>query len=192
MAPGLVGCITAFGAGGVAMGVDTLRSAAGTPSQPGLNSVLLVRHVGHTASSTADALETIASAQRGCPWLYPLCDAGGHCVIVEAAHYTNGSLTDFDPLHYVESPSLRALLPSKDFVAAHGSAALFDRGIFVRNSSFCGSGEECRACAGAGAGLCGVRVAHSLSPCNLRCIPPVQRSALQPDRHSLLPVAVRC
>ena len=43
----------------------------------------------------------MAEAQRGTPFLYPLCDASGDCVIVESGKYTNESGAQFNPLQYV-------------------------------------------------------------------------------------------
>eukprot|EP00051_Salpingoeca_urceolata_P028520 m.487268 g.487268 ORF g.487268 m.487268 type:complete len:615 (-) comp24923_c0_seq1:23-1867(-) len=134
--PGMVGGITSLGMGGVVIGVDTLRSAAGTPEFPGFNSILLVRHIAETASSTKDALDRIERAQRGCPWLYPLCDASGACAVVEAGSFSNQTADAFDPLRFVRGKQLEKLLPSKSFLQAHSSRAAYRSGMYVRTPGY--------------------------------------------------------
>lgn len=129
-ATAFVGCMTAMNDAGVVAGVDTLRSAAGAPSAPGFNSILLVRHVGGAANDTAGALDTIVAAARGCPYLYSVLDAAGAGAIVEAGAYDAGSAVP-DTLSYITDPALLALLPDAAFLAAH-SAPDYRHGVYVR------------------------------------------------------------
>lgn len=132
-APGIIGAITAIGPH-VGLGVDTIRSSFSDPEAPGFNSALLVRWVAETARSTADAVTIMANARRGCPWLYPLCDNQGKCVMIEGGPYTTN--TTLDPLPYVTDEKLKALLPTRDFLQAHSSDAIFRNGLYIRDSSF--------------------------------------------------------
>lgn len=138
-APGMTGSITAMNQYGVAMGVDTLRSAAGNPARPGLNSLLLVRHVADYAQNTSQALQVIAAAKRGCPWLYPLCDGAGDCAIVEGlGHTTNMSAADFNPLRFLQNmeDGLRKTLPSAEFIRQHANSATWLNGAFARRKNY--------------------------------------------------------
>lgn len=139
-APGMVGSITSMSAAGVAMGVDTMRSAGGNVQRPGFNSIMLVRHIANHADNTTDALELIRTAQRGCPWFYPLCDASGHCVVVEAlARMAEGGPADLNPLQYVNrnEKKLKVLLPTADFIRAHaGQGVQWLDGAFVRGTEY--------------------------------------------------------
>ncbi len=74
---------------------------------------------------TQEALATIASAKRGCPWLYPIADASGDMAIVESGPYTDTAGKDFDPLQYVSNKAVLADLPSREFIAEHSSADIF-------------------------------------------------------------------
>lgn len=135
-APGLVGSITAVGAGGVAMGVDTLRSAYSNLTAVGFNSVLLVRHVAHTAGSLDEALGVIGAARRGCPWLYPVCDTAS-CAMVEAGAHDPTPPAQLDPLRFVESKALRAALPTAAWLHNNtGSAAVWRNGTYARAQSY--------------------------------------------------------
>ena len=39
--------------------------------------MLMSRHIGDHATSTEEAIEIMANATRGVPWIYPLCDGNG-------------------------------------------------------------------------------------------------------------------
>ena len=136
----MVGSITSMSAAGVAMGVDTMRSGGGNVQRPGFNSIMLVRHVADHANSTAGALEIIRTAKRGCPWFYPLCDASGHCVVVESlAQMVQSSAADVDPLQYINGneKKLKALLPSAEFIRQHaGEGVQWLDGAFVRGTEY--------------------------------------------------------
>ncbi len=82
------------------------------------------------------ALDTIAAAARGCPWLYPLCDSTGDCAIVEAGQRLPPSITNLDPLPLLVNPELKALLPSAKFLAAHNSSQIFRAGMYVRGFDY--------------------------------------------------------
>jgi hypothetical protein len=133
--PGFVGRVTGINAHGVTMGVDMLYASPNTPESPGLNSLLMVRHVLDNAKSTPGAIEIVASAPRGVTWLYPICDGNGVCVVIEAGKYLKPG-ESFNPLQYVSSQKVKDALPSAEFYEANPSPCLFDRGIFVRTMDF--------------------------------------------------------
>ncbi|CAM9951940.1 unnamed protein product [Ectocarpus fasciculatus] len=133
--PGFIGRVTGINTHGVMMGVDMLYARPNTPQYPGLNSLLLVRHVLDRAVSTAAAIEIIAEAPRGVSWIYPVCDGTGVCVVVEAGPYMDPGEA-FNPLQYVNSSKVKAALPSADFYQENPSPCTFDRGIFVRGMDF--------------------------------------------------------
>lgn len=130
-APGFIGRVTVMNSRGVAMGVDMLRAAPCTPDSPGMNSLLLLRHVADRALNTPDAVELVASTERGTTWLYPICDMQGDCVTIEAGRYTAPG-EPFNPLQFVNSSELRNALPSEEFYATHSSDDIFDRGMYTR------------------------------------------------------------
>jgi hypothetical protein len=124
-APGFVGSVTAMNRAGVGIGVDMLPSANCNPLRPGLNSLLMVRHVGHAGNGADKAVDAIVAAQRGASWIYPLADgANNRAVIVEAGMTT-------DNLDYLSYPPawLKPLLPTGPFAPSR-------RGLFVRGTDW--------------------------------------------------------
>lgn len=130
-APGFVGRMTVLNAAGVGMGVDMLRAAPNAPDAPGMNSILLLRKVADAALNTSHATAIVAATQRGTTWLYPICDAAGSCATLEAGKYLPAGAA-FDPLQYVDSAELKAVLPDAAFFRAHSAEAIFDRGLYAR------------------------------------------------------------
>lgn len=136
-APSFVGSITIMNSFGVSCAEDTLRSADANAQVPGLNSMLMSRHIGDHATSTEEAIEIMANATRGVPWIYPLCDGNGDCVIVESGVSMN-SYKEFDPRRFLSvlEFNLQKLLPSNEFILAHNSSSHFDRGLFLRTMDY--------------------------------------------------------
>ena len=124
--PGFIGRVTVMNEKGVSMGVDIVRAAPNTPETPGLNSILLLRKVADYATDVQTGVDIVASAERGCTWLYYLTDASGEGVIIEAGKYTPKE-EPFDPLKYVDSEDLKKYLPTSEYFKAHSSDAIFDR-----------------------------------------------------------------
>jgi len=122
-APGMVGAITAMNAKGLAFGVDMVPAGNINTKQPGLNSLLLVRHTAHYGSNFQKALQVIIHAPRGVPWLYSIAEAqSGRAAVLEAGAYA-------DSLDFLSFPSKdlikEGLLPSKEFLAQHDTLALY-------------------------------------------------------------------
>lgn len=136
--PGMTGMLSFVNEAGVAMGVDTLRSAAVNISHIGINSILLMRHVADYANSTSDAINIIKQAQRGCSWLYPLCDSTGDCAIVEALATTNVSAEDYNPLRFIPSThhGLLRALPNATFIRQHASNDIWINGGYARRANW--------------------------------------------------------
>lgn len=126
-APGLSGSMTAMNIDGVAAGVDMAPAGPNNPQQPGMNSLLLVRHAIHQGSSAQAAADAMVQAQRGVTWAYLIAD-GKHdrAVVVEAAKAT----PDLDPLGYPPSEILH-LLPDKAFLEANAPEPV-DNGLVLR------------------------------------------------------------
>jgi hypothetical protein len=132
--PGMIGRVTGMNEAGVTMGVDMLFAAPNNWESPGINSILLIRKVMDYAISTDDAVNIVASSQRGVTWLYPICDASS-CVVVEAGKYLPEG-ESFNPLQYVNSTKVLNALPNKEFYEQYNSNNIFDRGIFARPMNY--------------------------------------------------------
>ena len=83
-APGFVGSIAGLNSAGVAMGVNMTASHLCNPHRPGLNQLLLNRHVIELAESARAAVDLVLDAPRGVTWIYPIADASGDAFVVEA------------------------------------------------------------------------------------------------------------
>jgi hypothetical protein len=126
-APGLVGSISAMNAQGFAMGVDIVRSVMSNATAPGLNSILLIRHIVDNAANTRRAIQLVADSRRGLTWLYPMCDASGDCVVIEAQMYQE---VEANPLLTVPGV-FRSYLPTLDVIKRHSNST-WKKGIYVR------------------------------------------------------------
>lgn len=136
-APGFVGSVTAMNAAGVAMGVDVLRSGDTRPASPGINSVLLVRHTAHQATSTEMAIDVVVNSARGVSWLYPICDISGDCVVLESGVQLPPD-TPFNGLSFVQGgpTGVRHYLPNEKFMEEHNSDDIMRRGLFIRRNNY--------------------------------------------------------
>ena len=118
-APGMIGSIAAVNAHGVAAGVDVSAGANCTPSKPGLNSLLLVRHCIEHSTGVEEAVDRIVEAQRGVTWNYivaghgPVVDRA--CVVEAGASIPNVPFADYP------GPGMRTHLPDSGFVATHAT-----------------------------------------------------------------------
>lgn len=114
-APGFVGSITAMNSDGIAAGVDMVVGANVNFKNPGFNSLLLVRHVGHNATSADSAVKIIENANRGVTWLYSIADGkNDEAVIVEAGMKPE---VEIDPLDYPSDYLFKKnLLPDSAFI----------------------------------------------------------------------------
>ncbi len=84
-APGMVGGITIMNINGVAMGVNMSPSHACDPDNPGLNSLLLVRHSVQYGKNAEETVARVKKATRGVSWLYPFADGStGKAGVIEA------------------------------------------------------------------------------------------------------------
>jgi len=121
-APGMIGSITAMNANGLALGVDMVPAGNLNAKQPGLNSLLLVRHTAHYGSTFEQALRVMLHAPRGVPWLYSIADAqSGRAAILEAGAYA-------DSLDFLSFPKVElikeGLFPTKEFLAEYDTLSL--------------------------------------------------------------------
>lgn len=128
-APGFVGSITAMNTYGFAIGVDMVPAGNLSHRQPGLNSLLLVRHTAHYGSDLEKALGVLIHAHRGVPWLYPLADAeSGRGAIIEAGVIA-------DSIDFLAFPSKelkdQGLLPSQEFLTKYDTLPL-ELGLKIR------------------------------------------------------------
>jgi hypothetical protein len=136
-APGFIGSMTAMNAEGVAAGVDMLPTALCNPEKPGFNSLVLVRDCVQYSSTSEEAVERIARAERGVTWIYPIADAHGASFMVEAGRalgpHEHFPYFDYVPRHY------RRRLPSRRYMRAmrraYGTPAP-DRGIVARPGNY--------------------------------------------------------
>jgi len=133
-APGLVGSITAMNAGGLVLGVDTLRSGLVNLEHPGINSCLLIRATIQNVTTVDAATDYIASLKRGCSYLYHMLDTSENAAIIEAARY-NASNSIPSTATLIKNDKLRAALPTDAFMAAN-SHPDYRTGIFVRHLNY--------------------------------------------------------
>ena len=116
-APGMVGSIAAMNLHGVAAGVDVSAGANCTPSRPGFNSLLLVRHCIEHSTGVEHAVDRIVEAERGVTWNYIVAGHGAAvdraCVVEAGASMPSVAFADYP------GPALRSCLPSPAFVASH-------------------------------------------------------------------------
>lgn len=132
-APGMVGAITAMNAKGLAVGVDMVPAGNINAKQPGLNSLLLVRHTAHYGSSFQKALQVLIHAPRGVPWLYSMADAqSGRAAVLEAGAYA-------DSLDFLSFPSKdlikEGLFPTREFLAQYDTLSLL-YGLKIRRDDY--------------------------------------------------------
>jgi hypothetical protein len=155
-APGMVGSISGVNINGVAMGVDISPSAACDPENPGLGSLLMVRHCVALGKDARAAVERIKEAKRGVSWTYPFADGNtGKAGVVEAIKSirfdTVGKLAKYYHAIPLEKPTLLPLkllmgpfisglknhLPNAAFIKTHMQQ--FDElktGIFTRWNTY--------------------------------------------------------
>eukprot|EP01080_Neovahlkampfia_damariscottae_P007861 gene7861-12332_t len=131
-APGLVGSITALNTHGYTMAVDILRSAAANQEHPGLNSIMLIRTVADNVRTTRQAIQFISNSLRGTPWLYPMCDITGDCVVIEAGKHEK---EESNPLKYVPKGFPKSILPTSEFLKQY-SQNKFSNGIYIREMNW--------------------------------------------------------
>lgn len=115
MAPGMVGCITGLNTEGVAMGVNTLASAACNTEQPGFCSLLLVRYAMEHGKTSQEVLDILTQATRGVSWSYPVADGkDGSAFIAEIIESIDEDVSSFSDLA-LSYPSryYRKTLPKK-------------------------------------------------------------------------------
>jgi hypothetical protein len=120
-APGFVGSVLAMNTAGVGIGVDMAPSGNCNDLRPGLNSLLMVRYAGYCGLSARSVVDTMAAAERGASWIYPVGDAtSNRAVMIEAGMTT-------DNLKYLDYPSkeLLGLLPKGPFLPSQ-------QGLFPR------------------------------------------------------------
>ena len=111
-APGMVGSIAAMNDRSVAMGVNMLPAGNTNSSQPGFNSLLLVRHSIHSGATAEEVVHVVEEAQRGVAWLYVVADGqSGRAVALE----TGERSLVLDALSYPPK-DLLPLLPDEAFL----------------------------------------------------------------------------
>ncbi len=126
-APGMVGLMTGMNQKQIAMGVNMIPACNCSPRRPGLNSLLMVRHVIDKESSLEGAEDRIENTRRGVSWLYSIADGSAHRAAVVEAGMTkrHGGFLRHIP------PAYRKLLPTREYLRANPSTE-FRRGIMVR------------------------------------------------------------
>lgn len=135
-AAAFTGAMTIMNEHGFAAGVDVMQAGFANVTVPGLNSLLMVRAMGHAAASSEEAVAYAAAAQRGVPWFYPLSDASGDGRVIEAGPTVfNGSILP-DYRIFVTNATVAAVLPTPAWLAANVEPYVdYRAGIFVRNMS---------------------------------------------------------
>lgn len=155
-APGMVGSIVGINKNGMAMGVDMSPSHACDPDNPGLNSLLLVRHSVQYGKDADAAVNRIREAKRGVSWLYPFADGStGKAGVVETIksidYDTKDQLAKFFYDIPFDSPKFKIIgeifkiylaelkrhLPDSDFIKANIQQFNdLKNGIFPRLSTY--------------------------------------------------------
>jgi hypothetical protein len=129
----MVGSMTVLNNKGVACGVDMIPSGNCNPKQPGINSMLLMRHCIMLGDSCESAVNVVINAQRGVSWLYMIADGiTDKLCIVEAGMSTD----NLDPLQYPPFYlKLLRKLPSKRFLKDHTNVQQ-QNGVMVREGNY--------------------------------------------------------
>jgi len=126
-APGIIGSITAININGVAAGVDMSPAMNCTPTDIGVNSLLMVRRAVEFGSSAEQAVNVVKTTKRGVSWDYIIADGiNDRSCIIEAG----ASSTTPDFFKHVPS-ELKPYLPDAKFLAEHPSEE-FQNGMMVR------------------------------------------------------------
>jgi hypothetical protein len=155
-APGMVGSISGVNINGVSMGVDISPSVACDPENPGLNSLLMVRHCVDYGKDAQAAVDRVKEAKRGVSWIYPFADGStGKAGMVEAIKSININTVEKLAKYYHAFPlkkptsfpfkiflgpfisGLEKYLPDVNFIKTHMEQ--FDElktGIFTRWSTY--------------------------------------------------------
>ncbi|HLP57209.1 MAG TPA: hypothetical protein VK186_00190 [Candidatus Deferrimicrobium sp.] len=153
-APGMVGGITIMNINGVAMGVNISPSHACDPDNPGLNSLLMVRHSVQYGKDAGEMVARVREAQRGVSWVYPFADGStGEAGVIEAikslTYNSRDELAEYlygFPLHTpisrvlknkIKKNTIDQYIPNSDFIKQHMQQ--YDnlkKGIFVRWSDY--------------------------------------------------------
>ncbi|WP_372371545.1 carcinine hydrolase/isopenicillin-N N-acyltransferase family protein [Candidatus Uabimicrobium sp. HlEnr_7] len=82
--PGMVGSVTTMNSRGVGMAVDNLPGNNCNPKRVGINSIMMLRHVTHRATSARHAVDIMVDVPRGVSWLYFIADGtNDEAVVVE-------------------------------------------------------------------------------------------------------------
>ncbi len=134
-APGFVGAVTAMNSRQVGAGVQMVPAAVCDPRRPGVNSLLMVRHVGQSSASAEDAVQHIIEARRGVSWIYLVADGANDR---SAAVETGMSQAQIDYLSYPEH-SIKKLLPEGPFRGSQD-------GLFARWNDAPGPTGEFMSC----------------------------------------------
>lgn len=135
-APGMIGCVAALNqtapdSGGVASGMDMVAAGNCDPSRPGMNSLLLIRHIIQHAADTEQACRIMENTQRGVTWLYILADGitDDSCV-VEAGR----SEEVIDYLSYPDK-EMKKLLPAQEYLDENKTVVPVN-GLAFRRSNY--------------------------------------------------------
>eukprot|EP00753_Platysulcus_tardus_P022754 PLAT9969.1.p1 GENE.PLAT9969.1~~PLAT9969.1.p1 ORF type:complete len:602 (+),score=319.75 PLAT9969.1:26-1831(+) len=131
-APGFIGAVTAMNELGVTMGVDMMDSGASNSKAPGLNSLLLIKHVISNARSLDDLIRLTRQAKRGASYLYPSADITGRGAVLETTMWVDGSL---DELSFVDNDGMKPLLPTAKQLASL-SKVDGTHGVYVREMDY--------------------------------------------------------
>jgi hypothetical protein len=115
-APGIIGSITAMNRNGVGIGVQMSPAGNCNSAQPGLNSLLLNRHVIQNAKNMQEVIQIMAESQRGVSWIYIVgdgTDGKDQACVIEAGE----KVDQIDFLSYPPtSLSEGVLLPVKNML----------------------------------------------------------------------------
>lgn len=132
--PGFVGCVTGMNSVGVAMSVDVLQTSLANADRPGMNALLMVRHVVSTAADAQEAFDTVVDTQRGSSWIYNMCDGNGTCMVFETGAMAPDGPTPSN-LDLIKDNALLRLLPSEAVLAASGPTQ-YRKGVYMRDMTF--------------------------------------------------------
>lgn len=128
-APGFVGAVAVMNKEHVGAGVDMVPANNCNPARPGMNSLLMVRHVADYGYSAQHALNAIVNAQRGVTWLYFVADGKNDKALVAES----GMKTD--QLNFLEFPLSELiwlfLLPDQKFLDRYENQK-HQQGVMVR------------------------------------------------------------
>jgi hypothetical protein len=134
-APGMIGAIAGLSINRIGVGVDMSPASNCSTIRPGLNSLLLTRHSIQYGKSCDEAVNVIATAQRGVSWNYFLADGITDKACVLEAGVSVDALDVLSYTDYWVIDTLKEIEPDIEDMVQNPSAPLHN-GCMIRWNTY--------------------------------------------------------